>query len=34
MWLTGLLVPDHKTIDDFHRGNGRAIRQVRTRFDG
>jgi transposase len=28
MWLTGRLVPDHKTIADFRRNNGRAIRQV------
>jgi transposase len=28
MWLTGRLVPDHKTIADFRRDNGKAIRQV------
>jgi transposase len=28
MWLTGRLAPDHKTIADFRKGNGRAIRQV------
>jgi transposase len=32
MWLTGRLVPDHKTIADFRKGNGRGIRQVCTRF--
>jgi transposase len=26
------LVPDHKTIADFRKDNGRAIRQVCTRF--
>ena len=34
MWLTGRLVPDHKTIADFRKDNGRAIRQVCTRFVG
>jgi hypothetical protein len=29
MWLTGRLVPDHKTIADFRKDNGRAIRQDR-----
>ena len=28
MWLTGRLVPDHKTIADFRKDNGRAIRQA------
>jgi transposase len=28
MWLTGRLVPDHKTIADFRKDNGKAIRQV------
>ncbi|MHA1565921.1 MAG: transposase, partial [Alphaproteobacteria bacterium] len=28
MWLTGRLVPDHKTIADFRKDNGAAIRQV------
>ena len=28
MWLTGRLVPDHKTIADFRKGNGAAIRKV------
>src|SRR5512145_814646 len=32
MWLTGRLVPDHKTIADFRKDNGRAIRQVCVRF--
>jgi len=32
MWLTGRLAPDHKTIADFRKDNGRAIRQVCTRF--
>ena len=32
MWLTGRLVPDHKTIADFRRDNGGAIKQVCVRF--
>jgi transposase len=32
MWLTGRLVPDHKTIADFRKDNDRAIRQVCSRF--
>ena len=32
MWLSGRLVPDHKTIADFRKDNGRAIRQVCARF--
>src|SRR2546430_2667148 len=32
MWLTGRLTPDHKTIADFRKDNGRAIRQVCGRF--
>src|SRR6266496_4328156 len=32
MWLTGRLVPDHKTIADFRKDDGRAIRQVCARF--
>jgi transposase len=32
MWLTGRRVPDHKTIADFRQDNGRAIRQVCSRF--
>jgi hypothetical protein len=27
MWLTGRVVPDHKTIADFRKDNGRVIRQ-------
>jgi transposase len=34
MWLTGRLVPDHKTLADFRKDNGRALRQVCTRFVG
>ena len=32
MWLTSRLTPDHKTIADFRKDNGRAIRQVCARF--
>jgi transposase len=32
MWLTGRLVPDHKTIADFRKDNGAAIRGVCARF--
>jgi transposase len=32
MWLTGRLVPDHKTIADFRKDNGGAIRRVCARF--
>jgi transposase len=32
MWLTGRLAPDHKTIADFRKDNGGAIRQVCVRF--
>ena len=32
MWLTGRLVPDHKTIADFRKDNGRAIREVCAQF--
>jgi transposase len=32
MWLSGRLVPDHKTIADFRKDNGPAIRQVCARF--
>lgn len=32
MWLVGRLVPDHKTIADFRRDNGAAIRGVCSRF--
>src|SRR5476649_2782623 len=32
MWLTGRLAPDHKTIADFRKDSGRAIRQVCAQF--
>jgi transposase len=32
MWLTGRLAPDHKTIADFRKDNGRAIRRVCGQF--
>jgi transposase len=32
MWLTGRLMPDHKTIANFRKDNGRAIRQVCAQF--
>ena len=32
MWLTGRLVPDHKTVADFRRDNGLAIQKVCARF--
>src|SRR5262249_34935207 len=32
MWLTRRLAPDHKTIADFRKDNGRPIRQVCARF--
>src|SRR5437660_8138315 len=32
MWLTGRLVPDHKTIADFRKENGPAIKKVCARF--
>ena len=32
MWLTGRLAPDHKTIADFRRDNGPAIKQVCAQF--
>ena len=31
-WLLGRLVPDHKTIADFRKENGAAIRKVCARF--
>ena len=34
MWLLGRLVPDHKTIAEFRKDNGRALRQVCVRFVG
>jgi transposase len=32
MWLTGRLMPDHKTIANFRKDSGRAIRQVCAQF--
>ena len=32
MWLLGRLVPDHKTIADFRKENGPALRRVCARF--
>ena len=32
MWLTGRLTPDHKTIADFRKNSGGAIKQVCVRF--
>ena len=32
MWLAGRLVPDHKTIADFRKDNGPAIRKVCAQF--
>jgi hypothetical protein len=32
MWLLRKLAPDFKTITDFRRGNGRAIREVCRQF--
>src|SRR5271156_375075 len=32
MWLTGRLVPDHKTIADFRKNSGVAIKQVCVEF--
>lgn len=32
MWLTGRLVPDHKTIADYRKDNGTAIRKVCSQF--
>jgi len=32
MWLVGRLVPDHKTIADFRKDNGSAIRKVCSQF--
>jgi transposase len=32
MWLLGRLIPDHKTIADFRKANGAALRQVCVRF--
>ena len=32
IWLTGKLAPDHKTIADFRKDNGKAIREVCREF--
>src|ERR1700730_10259741 len=32
MWLTGCLAPDFKTIADFRKDNGRAIRKICPEF--
>ena len=32
MWLLGRLIPDHKTIADFRKDNGGAIKKVCARF--
>jgi transposase len=32
MWLLGRLAPDHKTIADFRKDNGKAIRKVCAEF--
>src|SRR5438552_11622582 len=32
MWLLRRLVPDHKTIADFRKDNGKALRKVCARF--
>ncbi|WP_342741115.1 hypothetical protein [Bradyrhizobium sp. B117] len=32
MWLLGRLAPDHKTIADFRKDNGLALRNVCARF--
>ena len=32
MWLLGRRVPDHKTIADFRKDNGRALKKVCARF--
>ena len=34
MWLTGRLAPDHKTIADFRKDNGAAIKKVCAQFVG
>jgi transposase len=34
MWLTGRLMPDHKTIADFRKDNGKAIGAVCDEFVG
>ncbi len=32
MWLLGRLIPDHKTIADFRKDNGGAVRKVCSQF--
>ena len=32
MWLLGRLSPDHKTIADFRKDNGEAVRKVCAQF--
>ncbi len=32
IWLTGRLTPDFKTIADFRKDNGKAIRRVCREF--
>ena len=32
MWLTGRLAPDHKTVADFRKDNGPAIKKVCAQF--
>ena len=32
MWLTGRLIPDFKTIANFRKDNGKAIRGVCRQF--
>src|SRR5438105_12778636 len=32
MWLTEKLFPDHKTIANFRKNNGRALKQVLVQF--
>ena len=32
MWLLRRLTPDHKTIADFRKDNGKALRKVCARF--
>src|SRR5205814_4262370 len=32
MWLLGRLAPDHRTIADFRKDNGLALRKVCARF--
>src|SRR2546428_6026655 len=32
MWLLGRLIPDHKTVADFRKDNGAAIRKVCAQF--